>query len=146
MFFFSTISTPPFASRLPAIFPSIMPRFKFPLWDGRLNDSSSVSIYHLAPPNRIVIYRVCMWPYLRAYAAPAGSRYRDIGKLKFYDDSLWRCRNSFPDIGLNSRARPYLHCTCRRNGHRIHRPTRHRPRRRFSSRFSMAWLDDLQNR
>ncbi|RLU26158.1 hypothetical protein DMN91_002324 [Ooceraea biroi] len=30
-------------------------------------------------------------PYLRAYAASAGCRYRDMGKLKFYDDTADDC-------------------------------------------------------
>lgn len=44
--------------------------------------------------DRTVIYRVCMRerrPYLGAYAVPAGCRYRDMGKLKFYDDTADDC-------------------------------------------------------
>lgn len=43
--------------------------------------------------DRIVIYRVCRRerPYLRAYVVPAGCRYRDMGKLKFYDDTANDC-------------------------------------------------------
>jgi len=43
--------------------------------------------------DRIVIYRVCTRkrPYLRAYVVPAGCRYRDMGKLKFYDDTANDC-------------------------------------------------------
>lgn len=43
--------------------------------------------------DRTVIYRVCMRerPYLGAYAIPAGCRYRDMGKLKFYDDTTDDC-------------------------------------------------------
>ena len=68
-------------------------RFKFSLQDGRLNDSSSVSIHTTFASDRIVIYRVCTRerPYLRAYVVPAGCRYRDMGKLKFYDDTANDC-------------------------------------------------------
>lgn len=89
-FFYGKHPFPPFL--LCAIFPSIM----------RVLSSLSEMEDWTTPPqyrsttlasDRTVIYRVCMRerPYLGAYAVPAGCRYRDMGKLKFYDDTTDDC-------------------------------------------------------
>lgn len=124
--------------------------------DGRLNDSSSVSIHHLGfgPHCHIPGVHTGSGRIWELRSLPS-ARYRDMGKLKFYDDTTDDCmcplrgtyvprareillsfrRNSFPDIGLNFRARfPYLHRTCERNGDRILLRTRH-PHEHFSSDF-----------
>jgi len=145
-----------------AIFPSIM-RVLSSL--SETEDWTTLSRYRSTTfaSDRIVIYRVCTRerPYLRAYVVPAGCRYRDMGKLKFYDDTA---NGMCPLLGtyvpgtgdtlipslefvswhwflsFNFLVRPCLHCTYKRNGYRILLRTRHL-HEHFSPDFWCALVD-----
>jgi len=91
-----------------AIFPSIM-RVLSSL--SETEDWTTLSRYRSTTfaSDRIVIYRVCTRerPYLRAYVVPAGCRYRDMGKLKFYDDTANGCMCPLLNVCSRDGRYPY---------------------------------------